>query len=80
MNLNHDKIDIITKANGTNWNPEIGFTNNAKQFNIPWKVVGDTVEDSVTIQFSLKKENFGKYCPKLNTGLTVDTINFCIYI
>ncbi|VVC29438.1 Epithelial sodium channel, partial [Cinara cedri] len=69
--LTHPKSDIITKANETMWNPEIGFSKNAKPFHIPWKVIGDTIEDSVTIKFNLKKENTGIHCPITDTGMTL---------
>lgn len=71
MNLNHHKADIITKANKTVWNPEIGISKDAKPFNLPWIVVGNTIEDSVTIKFSLNKENFGIHCPKSDMGMMV---------
>lgn len=69
--LNHPKSDIITKINETMWNPELGFSTNAKPFHLPWKVIGDTIEDSVTITFNLKKENTGIHCPITDTGMTV---------
>jgi len=74
--LNHNKADIIKKANKSIWNPENGFSKDAKPFHLPWKLIGDTIEDSVTIIFSLKKDNLGKYCPKTKTGMTV--YNLCI--
>lgn len=69
--LNHFKADIITKANETMWHPEYGFSKNAKPHSLPWKVIGETIEDSVTITLSLKKQNLGKYCPKTDSGMTV---------
>jgi len=71
--LNHTKADILTNANATAWNPEIGFDKNAKPFNVPWKVTGDTVEDAIIIRFDLQKEKTGKHCPKTDTGMTVHT-------
>lgn len=70
-NLNHTKAEIITKANKTAWDPEIGFNKNAEPFNLPWKVTGDTVEDSVIIRFNLQNENTRKHCPKTDKGMTV---------
>lgn len=72
-NLNHTKADIITKAKNTAWDPEIGFNKNAEPFNLPWKVTGDTVEDSVIIRFNLQNENTRKHCPKTDKGMTVCT-------
>ncbi|XP_060863036.1 pickpocket protein 28-like [Metopolophium dirhodum] len=70
-NLNHTKADIITNATNTAWDPEIGFNKNAKPFNLPWKVIGDTVEDSVIIRFNLQNENTRKHCPKTDKGMTL---------
>lgn len=70
-NLNHTKADILKNAKITAWNPEIGFNKNAKSFNLPWKVTGDTVEDSVIIRFNLKKKYTGKHCPTTDKGMTV---------
>lgn len=69
--MNHFKADIISKANETMWHPENGFSKNAKPFHLPWKVVGDTVADAVTITLNLKKENLGNHCPKTDSGMTV---------
>ncbi|KAE9532798.1 hypothetical protein AGLY_009879, partial [Aphis glycines] len=70
-NLNHTKADILKNAKVTAWNPEIGFNKNAKSFNLPWKVTGDTVEDSIIIRFDLKKENTGKHCPTTDKGMAL---------
>lgn len=78
--MTHSKSDIITKANETTWSPEIGFSAHAKPFHVPWKVIGDTIEDSVTITFNLKKENSGIHCPKNNTGMTVSTHTYTYLI
>lgn len=69
--LNHLKADILTKANETMWHPENGFNVNAKSHSLPWKVFGETVDDSVIMTFSLKKQNLGKHCPVTNSGMTV---------
>lgn len=73
--MNHPKADIIVNANENVWDPDTGFSKNAKPFNLPWKVIGDTVEDSVIMTFSLKKDNYsGNYCPKTYTGMTVQLL------
>lgn len=70
--MNHPKSDIITKANESIWNPDFGFSKNAKPFHLPWKIIGDTVEDSVIMKFTLKKDNYSRnHCPKTDTGMTV---------
>lgn len=69
--MNHTKADIIKNVNVTAWNPEIGFNINAKPFNLPWKVTGDTVDDSVILRFDLQNKKTGKGCPKTDTGMTV---------
>lgn len=53
------------------WNPEVGFNKNAKPFHLPWKVTSDKVYDSITMTFSLKKNDFGNHCPLTDTGMTV---------
>jgi len=77
--LNHYKADIISKANKSLWNPDIGFSKDAKPFDLPWKVIGNTIEDAVTITLSLKKDNFGKYCPTTKMGITVYNIIILLY-
>lgn len=72
-NLNHTKADIITNSNKTAWNPEVGFNKNSEPINLPWKVTGDTVEDSVIIRFNLQNDNIRKHCPKTDKGMTVST-------
>lgn len=77
-NLNHSKADIITNAKTTAWDPEIGFNKNSEPFNLPWKVTGDTVDDSVIIRFNLQNDNTRKHCPKTDKGMTVGTYIFTI--
>ncbi|XP_025196558.1 pickpocket protein 28-like [Melanaphis sacchari] len=70
-NLNHIKADIITNSKETAWNPEFGFNENAQTFNLPWKVIGDTVEDSIIMRFNLQNEKTGNHCPKTDKGMTL---------
>lgn len=59
------------KPNESVWNPEFGFGKNAKRFQLPWKLIGGTVEDSIAISLNLNNTNSGKHCPKTDTGMTV---------
>lgn len=70
-NLNHNKTDIITKANKSIWDPDNGFSKDAEPFELPWKVFGDAIEDYIKITLSLKKDDIGEYCPKTKMGSTV---------
>lgn len=70
--LNHSKADIITKPNGHVWNPEVNIGKSVpKTFQLPWKLIGDTVEDSIVITFNLKNKDLGEKCPNTDSGLTV---------
>jgi len=70
--LNHTKAGVmIMNPNESVWNPEVGFGKNAKKFQLPWKLIGGTVEDSVIITLNLNRKNSGEHCPKTDTGMTV---------
>lgn len=69
--LNHTQADIIAKKNETLWTPETGFSKSASPFDTPWRVTGDTIDNSVRIIFNLKSQNAVSDCPKTDSGLTV---------
>lgn len=77
--MNHSKADIITKANERVWDPEVGFVKTAKPYDLPWKVIGDTIEDSVIMVFSLKKNKSNEHCPQTDTGMTVRILYYYYY-
>lgn len=53
------------------WSPESRTNKPTEKFKLPWKLIGDTVEDSIVITFNLKNNQFGERCPNLDTGMTV---------
>lgn len=53
------------------WSPESRTNKPTEKFKLPWKLIGDTVEDSIVITFSLKNNQFGERCPNSDTGMTV---------
>lgn len=69
--LNHTQADIITKKNESLWTPEAGFSKSTDPFDTPWRVTGDTIDNSVRIIFDLKNPQLGNHCPQTDPGVTV---------
>lgn len=56
------------------WSPEFRINKPTEKFKLPWKLIGDTVEDSIVITFSLNNNQFGEHCPNSDTGMTVSIL------
>lgn len=67
-----NQTDLIAEKNESAWTPETGYSQNAIPFDLPWRVTGNTADNSVRLLFDFKETNFkGKHCRKSNSGLTV---------
>lgn len=67
----HTQADIIAKKNKTVWTPETGFTDDAIPLDTPWRVTGDTMDNSVRLVFNLKNRASKNNCPNSDSGLIV---------
>lgn len=69
--LNHGQPENVLRKNESIWTPESGYSKNATPFGIPWRVTGDTIENTVRLEFNLKNSHPGGHCPDTDPGLTV---------